>query len=279
MVKLNRRIIQILTAIGANPYFSNFVNAKIHKGSSKAVCAPFLNCYSCPGAALGCPIGSVQAVLGSMRYKFSFYVFGMIALFGILFGRFICGFLCPFGFLQDLLYKIPTPKFKVPKILTYIKYPILLFFVVLFPIFLTNDVGMGDPFFCKYLCPAGTLEGGIVLVAGNPGLQATIGLLYYWKLGLVGMFIISSIFFYRPFCKVLCPLGAFYAFFNRISFYQLELSKDKCIGCGKCTRTCKMQVNPVENINSKECIRCGECIEVCPTNAIKSNISNFRNKN
>lgn len=273
---VRRRIIQILTAIGSNSYFEGFVNATIYKGKSKAVCAPFLNCYSCPGARLGCPIGSLQAVMGNMRYKFSFYVIGFMMLMGILLGRLICGILCPFGFIQDMLYKIPTPKFKVPKILKFTKYLILIFFVILFPILLTNDLGMGDPYFCKYLCPAGTLEGGIVLVSSNPGLQQSVGWLFNWKLFLVGAFILSSIFFYRPFCKVICPLGAFYALFNKISFYKLEVNDELCINCGKCSRTCKMDVDPSKTPNHSECIRCGECISACPTKAITTNLKKLK---
>lgn len=87
-------------------------------------------------------------------------------MIGVLLGRFICGFLCPFGWLQELLHKIPTKKLSTKKLkpLTYIKYAVLLFAVILLPMLITNDVDMGDPFFCKYLCPQGVLEGQSLLL-------------------------------------------------------------------------------------------------------------------
>ena len=82
--------------------------------------------------------------------------------------------------------------------------------------------------------------------------------------------VIASAVIHRPFCKYLCPLGAFYALFNRFSFYQMHLDKDKCVGCGKCERSCPMDVEVTKNINSPECIRCGKCRSVCPAGAVSS---------
>ena len=267
-----RRFIQVLSTLIGNSNLKGFAESNIYKGDSKALCAPFLNCYSCPGAVAGCPIGSFQAVAGSMKYNISFYVLGTMMTFGILMGRLICGFLCPFGFIQDLLHKIPSPKFKVAQPLKYLKYVFLFGVVLLLPIIFADDLGMADPYFCKYICPAGTLEAGVFLVAGNPYLQEAIGLLFYWKIGLSLLFVLSSVLVYRGFCKVVCPLGAFYALFNRWSFYRYQIDMSKCIGCGKCKNTCKMDVDPVKNANHPECIRCGECIGVCPTKAIASNL-------
>lgn len=164
-MKNKRHIIQLVSVIFTNGYLAGYTKGKIFTGNTKLFCVPVLNCYSCPGALGSCPIGALQAVLGDYNYNFSFYVFGFIMLFGVLLGRFICGFLCPFGFIQDLLYKIKTPKLKIPgkvdKLLRYLKYIILLVFVIALPIIITNQYGMGNPFFCKLICPAGTLGGGI----------------------------------------------------------------------------------------------------------------------
>ena len=91
-------------------YAVGFINGKIYDGSLKKLCLPGLNCYSCPGALGSCPIGSLQAVLGSRNFQFSFYIFGFLMLMGAVFGRFVCGWMCPFGLVQDLLYKIPFIK-------------------------------------------------------------------------------------------------------------------------------------------------------------------------
>lgn len=231
MVKHNRKLTQIATAIGTNGYFKGFLEGNIFKGNSKKICVPGLNCYSCPGALGACPIGSLQAVIGSPEYQISFYVLGIILFFGVLLGRFICGWLCPFGLIQELINKIPSKKVKVKgqNPLKYLKYVILVVFVFLLPMFAVNKFGIGAPAFCKCICPAGTLEGGIPLVSLNPSLRQSIGFLFSWKVFLLILTVVGSIFIYRPFCRFVCPLGALYSLFNPISFYRLEIQEDKCI--------------------------------------------------
>ena len=267
-----RHMIQAAAAVFFNGYAAGFVKGKIFRGKTKAICVPVLNCYSCPGAVGACPIGSLQAVLGSRNSKFSFYVLGTIMLFGVILGRAICGFLCPFGFIQELIYKLKTPKVTVPKKLDrplrYLKYAVLIVLVIVLPLFLTNEFGMGDPYFCKWLCPAGTLEGGLPLVLMNDSLKKAIGFLFSWKVGILVVILILSVLIYRPFCKFLCPLGAFYGLFNRISFVRLAVDRDQCVECGLCEKNCKMNVPVREKINSPECIRCGECRAICPKQAI-----------
>ena len=189
---------------------------------------------------------------------------------GYLLGRFICGFLCPFGWFQELLHKIPTKKLSTKRLkpLTYLKYAVLLVMVFLLPAFLVNDVGMGDPFFCKYLCPQGVLEGAIPLSLVNSGIRAALGKLFTWKFSILLSVIALSVVFYRPFCKWLCPLGAFYALFNRVSLFQMKVDRNKCVSCGKCAKACKMDVDVTKTPNHTECIRCGMCIRACPTNAV-----------
>lgn len=271
---MKRRIIQILSTIISNSYIKGFAEGTIYRGKTKTMCVPGMNCYSCPGAIGSCPIGSLQAVLGSDRYSISFYVFGILILFGTLFGRLICGFLCPFGFIQDMLYKIKIPKIKVlPQIdkpLRYLKYIILLIPVVILPIFLTNTFGMAPPYFCQWICPVGTLEGAIPLVIKNQHLRNMVGFLFNWKMFLLFLTIVSSIFIYRPFCKYICPLGAFYALFNKIGFYKMAIDKTKCNNCKVCEKICKMNVPVTKNINHSECIRCEDCKKACPQKAIFS---------
>ena len=270
-----RKIVQILSALFTNGYIKGFFKGKIYTGNLKKICVPGLNCYSCPGALGSCPIGSLQAVIGSMMHKFSFYVIGLITGIGVLFGRLICGWMCPFGLIQELLNKIPSPKIRIvkgDKFLKYLKYVILIMFVILLPMVLADEFGISDPYFCKYICPAGTLEGGIPLVLMNEPLRSTIGLLYTWKVTLLVITIILSILIYRPFCRYVCPLGAIYAMFNPISFYKFKVDKDKCTECGLCTKKCKINIEVYKNPNSPECIRCGECKKVCPQKAIESGI-------
>lgn len=271
----NRWKVQLAATLASNPFFLNFFRGKIHKGSSKIVCVPGLNCYSCPAAAASCPIGALQAVIGSSKFQFAYYVFGILILIGVLLGRVVCGFLCPFGWFQELLHKIPTKKFSTKKlhILTYLKYMILIIFVIVLPMTIINEVGMGDPFFCKYICPAGILEGGIPLSIANDSIRASLGELFTWKSCILLGVITLAVFFYRPFCKWICPLGAFYALFNKISFYRLHVDQNKCTACGACSHVCKMDVDVFRTPNHAECIRCGDCIQTCPHQAISKTFS------
>ena len=149
--------IQAGATLLTNMHVPNFLKGKLYQGKGKTVCVPGLNCYSCPAASGACPIGAFQAVVGSSKFRFSYYITGILILLGVLLGRFICGFLCPFGWLQELMHKIPTKKLSTKKLkpLRYLKYAILLVMVFLLPAFLVNDVGMGDPYFCKWICPLG----------------------------------------------------------------------------------------------------------------------------
>lgn len=264
--------IQAAAALITNGNLSGFFKGGIYSGKLKSVCVPGLNCYSCPGALGSCPIGSMQSVIAGRGRNFSYYVFGLLVLFGVLLGRFICGFLCPFGWIQQLLHKIPGRKLAVPgkvdRPLRYLKYVVLVVFVLALPIFLVDGFGLSAPYFCKWICPAGTLEGGIPLVSTNASLRASLGFLFWWKIGLLTLTILLSILIYRPFCKYICPLGAFYALFNRISLVRMQLDSNKCIRCGACERACPMQVPVLKNINSAECIRCGACSKACPVDCI-----------
>ena len=262
--------IQAAATLLTNIHIPNLLKGKIYQGNVKTMCVPGLNCYSCPAATGACPIGAFQAVVGSSKFKFTYYITGFFILLGVLLGRFICGFLCPFGWFQDLLHKIPGKKLSTAKLkpLRYLKYVILVVFVILLPAFVTNSLGMGDPFFCKYICPQGVLEGAIPLSLANSGIRAALGHLFTFKFTILALFIILSILFYRPFCKWICPLGAIYSLFNKVSFLKIQVDHEKCVGCQKCSRVCKMDVNVVDTPNHPECIRCGECMKACPTDAI-----------
>lgn len=253
-----------------NIHLPNFFRGGIYQGKGKSVCVPGLNCYSCPAASGACPIGSFQAVVGSSKFGFSYYITGFLILLGVLLGRFICGFLCPFGWLQELLHKIPSKKLSTKKLkpLTYLKYIILLLAVILLPALAVNDVGMGDPFFCKYICPQGVLEGAIPLSLVNEGIRAALGTLFVQKLFILIAVVTLSILFYRPFCKWICPLGAFYALLNKISLLEIKMDEQKCVSCGKCAASCKMDVDVRKTPNHAECIRCGKCITACPAEAL-----------
>lgn len=275
---VKRKIFQAVAFGFSNAHLLNFKGGRIYQGKWKNFCNPGLNCYSCPAASLSCPIGALQAVNGSMEFNFSFYVTGLLLAFGVLFGRGICGWFCPFGLFQELLHKIPVPKLKLWRGFLYLKYIMLVVFVLILPVAVTNFMGMGKPAFCQFICPAGTLSGGLPLLSLHQELRQAIGKLFSLKMFILIAVIAGCIFIYRFFCKTLCPLGAIYGIMNNISIYHIETDKDKCVSCGKCKAVCKMDVNPVEKPGSAECIRCGECVQACPENALYLGFKTYNKK-
>lgn len=278
-----RNKIQALGTLAFNGNLKGFLDGSIYTGPGKKVCVPVLNCYSCPGAVASCPIGAAQSVSNSQNFSISHYILGLLVLFGVVGGRIYCGYLCPFGFFQDLVYKIKTWKLKhgkISNVLKYFKYVILLLFIFVLPVVTKDVLGMSDPLFCKYICPSGTLFAGLPLIGLNPLLKDALGGLFIWKLSLAIFIVILSIFLFRPFCRFLCPLGAFYALFNGIGFYKFNIN-ESCISCGKCQKACGYDIYTKETPNSPECIRCDECIKVCPVNAIEKEFlgKNISSKN
>ena len=299
----HRGLIQLLFAALTNSFLTGFLAGKIYQGDLKKLCAPGLNCYSCPGAVLSCPIGALQAVLSSRQFNISLYVGGILLVFGATLGRFVCGFLCPFGMIQEWIHKIPFPwkknRFRGDKALRYLKYAMLVVMVIALPMLLVNPAGIGSPTFCKWVCPAGTLEGGVPLVLLNPataqaetlpavpGLQALpggnfsfdailqqsppaleTGWLFVFKMSILVVTLLACLVIYRPFCKYICPLGAIYGLMNTIALYRLRMEQSLCIHCGKCRRACLMGLDPEHKQNEAECVRCGDCVKACPTAAL-----------
>ncbi|WP_037368240.1 4Fe-4S binding protein [Selenomonas ruminantium] len=264
----NRRFVQLLAAVLTNQELMNLTSGRLYKGSAKNLCAPGLNCYSCPAATLSCPLGALQAAGGTAGYGFSFYVGGFLLLLGVLWGRLACGFLCPFGLLQDLLSKLPVQKRKLFPPLRYVKYLLLVVFVLLLPVLLLMVNGVGAPAFCEYICPAGTLEAAVPLLLTHAEYRQAIGGLFVLKSVILVAVLVGCLFISRFFCKMLCPLGAIYGLLNRVSICRLHLDEKSCVSCGACRKVCPMDIDPVVQLHSPECILCGQCVEACPQKAL-----------
>lgn len=269
-----RRLSQAVSAVIINSHWHSLFARTIYSGSLKGFCVPGLNCYSCPLAIFACPIGSIQHIFSQIRpsitagkYYLGFYVIGTLGIVGSAVGRMACGWICPFGALQDLLYKIPSPKIEIPRLFSYFKYAVLLVTVFILPAMVVDAFGYGEVWFCKYLCPAGTLEAGIPLTALSAPLRSQIGYQFWLKFSILVFFLALMIPVRRPFCRTTCPLGAVYSLFNQVSILKLSVSSE-CITCDRCYKVCPMGIKVYENPNSKDCIRCLDCVKVCSAHAV-----------
>ena len=266
--------VQIIYTIVTNGYAYGYLNGKIYKGALKYACVPGLNCYSCPGAVGSCPLGALQAALTQKKIEIPFAVLGFFFVFGSLMGRFVCGWLCPFGLVQDLLYKRPLLKKKkrkqlpAHKVLKYGKYVGLVGLVFIGSVFLFEGFAK-VPAFCKFLCPSGTLMGAIPLLSANESLRAQAGGLFGWKMAVLIAVLLVSVFVYRPFCQYLCPLGAVYGWFNKWCLVQIRWEKDNCTSCMACQKACPMNLSPEQISVSAECIKCGRCVSACAQGCLK----------
>ncbi len=266
---MKRRAVQLVSTFLTNSYFYGiFAGQIIYRGPLKYFCVPSFNCYSCPLAVFACPIGAMQAVAAGMTYQIGLYAIGIVGAVGAVVGRMACGWICPFGLLQEFLYKIPSPKFRIPKFLTYAKYVFLLVFVLLLPALLVNEFGIGEPYFCKLICPAGTLEGGIPLPLLDPMLRSQLGGIYILKISILVFFLGWMVVSHRAFCRTTCPLGAIYSFFNRFSLFSMSWDAVTCTKCDKCLEHCPMGHKVYEKPNSGNCIRCLKCRDNCPAGSV-----------
>ncbi|MCR4922911.1 MAG: redoxin family protein [Lachnospiraceae bacterium] len=272
-----RRLIQLYSALLYNAHVKGFVQGSIYTGKAKAVCVPGFNCYSCPGAVGACPLGSLQAALASSNQHIGFYMFGILMLYGLIAGRSICGWICPLGFIQELLHKIPTPKLKksrYTRALSYLKYIILAVFVVAVPMWYGLRHSIAIPGFCKYICPAGTFEGAMGLLSNpaNSRFFGMLGILFTRKFVIMLIIGLACIFCYRSFCRFLCPLGAIYGMFSRLAVIGVKVDLGRCNGCGTCVRKCQMDVR---HVGDHECIHCAHCMATCPQGAISFKAGKF----
>ncbi|HUT33583.1 MAG TPA: 4Fe-4S binding protein [Planctomycetota bacterium] len=265
-----RRVVQSIAALVFNPWLPNFLTGKLYTGKLKNACVPVLNCHSCPAATGACPIGGLQAAIGAKPFNWiTLHVVGLLGVIGAVSGRFACGWLCPFGYIQDGLHKIPSPKLRVPRVLEWGKYAVLVVLVIALPALWVDEFGYSTgPWFCKVLCPAGTLEGAVpLLTAGAERIPAKP---YYLilKTAILVVFLGWMVVSKRPFCRVACPLGAVYGLLNRHSLLRMRVDEAKCIRCNLCQKTCPVDLRVYERANPAECVRCLSCQKSCPKQAV-----------
>lgn len=260
-LKMKRLYIQLFSAVFFNlPFLALYL---------KYVPAPILNCYACPLAATACPIGTIQLFVYAGQIPY--YTLALLGIYGLSLGRTFCGYLCPFGFFQDLLFKISKKEFSLPIWTGYLKYAVLLVFVIILPLFYLS------PVFCKW-CPAGSLEASLPVIGteyvqkitgsltfGFSSLISMVGFIFYFKVLLLVLMMTLFVFYKRPFCRI-CPLGAIFSFFSRIGLWNNQ-SRDAsvCGSCSLCRKKCPAGINPEKDYLSHNCLQCNECKKnICP---------------
>ena len=257
------------------------------RGMGKYLCVPVLNCYACPVGAVACPIGSLTAF--AQWRLIPYYIIGTIGIVGVSVGRAFCGWACPFGLLQDALYRIRSPKWRLPRAADGVKYAMLAVLVIGLPWMLggsgasgaerilEQDTGSLD--YCALFCPVGTLEAGIPGLVVNPDIRARASWRTWSKLGILVMVLGLVVVSRRSFCRGLCPLGALIALASRVSLLQLRTDPEKCTRCMRCVRVCPTACRKVpEELGGKEttaeCVLCLECVRSCPeTGALSARLA------
>jgi len=210
------------------------------------------HCYACPLSSFACPVGLIATGLAVGLVPFM--TLGVIFIAAAAIGSAVCGWLCPFGLLQDLFDKIPTPKFRLPAWTGIGRYITLVALVIVGPLLWGKSTD-NYAFICN-LCPAGAIEAGLPrIIAGQVSVERLLAIKYI----IAGVIVVMMLFVYRPWCRILCPLGGFFALFNRISVWFIRFKTDKCNSCKACTIDCPCDIDVKKAINTSSCIRCMKC--------------------
>ena len=233
---------------------------------AKWLCVPVLSCHSCALSYFACPIGVFAHFAG--HHVFPLLAFGTVLLAGVLVGRLLCGWVCPLGFLQDLLYRIKTRKFALPACTGWVKYPVLVLTVFALPFAFGEETVFS---FCRYCPAAGAQVSAPAVISAAFAEDAAVSGWSLLKIGILAAVVVAAVFFRRGFCNVLCPIGALLAPLNFVSFWAVKPPTSRCISCGKCNRACATAVEPSARIlagespsRAADCVVCHQCQVVCP---------------
>ncbi|NLF30507.1 MAG: 4Fe-4S binding protein [Planctomycetes bacterium] len=211
-----------------------------------------LHCYACPLASASCPIG--LAASAAALHLVPLLTIGVILLVGSLVGSLVCGWVCPFGFVQDLFSRIPTPKFRLPAWTGLGRYLVLIGLVIVGPALFGKSTS-NWAFICN-LCPVGAAEAGLPrMISGQVPWSKLLNVKYV----ILAALVVAMLFTHRPWCRMLCPLGGVLALFNRFSVFHLRFDPSRCRVCNTCRSRCDMGVAVEREVNTAGCVRCLAC--------------------
>lgn len=299
LLKFNtpRRIVQLLSFI--------FFSAVIFNLGSLPLLLPVLWTWGLNQNTVGDAFTAIQFLFSGWNYFNAIFPWLAIASFlivGVLIGKSMCGWVCPFGFIQDLLGFIRRKQTELsPRThgnMVYVKYLILgitMFITltysaaILYGVSGSYSSGLGvfakAPF--TALSPAETLFATLPKLVQNSGNAIAAGqldvlsaiysapLLLWFQIFIMGGVLVFAAYVPRSWCKYFCPHGAIMAILNRFSFLGLHRDPVKCAKaeCRLCVEVCPMRVpildSPWEKFSDPECIYCLKCIDACPAKAIK----------
>ncbi|MEM3703930.1 MAG: 4Fe-4S binding protein [Candidatus Bathyarchaeia archaeon] len=301
LLKINtpRRIIQFLSFI--------FFSGIIFNLNSLPILLPVLWTWGLPQNTVGDAFTALQLMFSGWSQQtltvFPWLAIASFLMVDVLIGKSLCGWVCPFGFIQDLIDLVKVKKMEISsdthKSVTFMKYFILcvtLFISITFSaakffgVHEGYERAMGIFAYAPFtiVSPAETLFATLPkmvqsfsnAVVEKPVLEVLSGILdlppIFWAqlIILVGVLALAA-YVPRGWCKYLCPHGAIMAILNRFSFVGLRRDPVKCVKgeCRECVKACPMRVRilelPWEKFSDPECIYCLRCVDACPNKAIK----------
>lgn len=213
-----------------------------------------------------CPFGGVvtiyqYATTGTFVKKLhesSFVLMILMFILAVGFGPLFCGWICPFGTLQEVISKIGKKIFKrkhnnfmpykYDKYLRFLRYLILI--RVAYMTAATGNIifSQADPYYALF--NFWTSEASILSIA------------------ILMIIALASLFIERPWCKYACPYGAALGITNLFRIFKIKRNSSTCLNCGACNEVCPMniKISREENVRNNQCISCMKCTseEVCP---------------
>jgi len=219
-----------------------------------------------------------------------FSAFIIVTVLTITAGRSYCSFLCPLGIFQDIISRISS-VLKIKKISGYTspnnftRYTILIITAVYYSTAGTLLLIWLDPFSIYGRFASAILSPGITGINNTVAVILSKFNIYtihsvnvkYADAALMIIIItmimsisVLAVFKGRFYCNTVCPVGSLLGLISKISFFKIQIDKERCIHCKKKEKTCKSSCidHAVEHIDFSRCVSCFNCLTVCPNSSI-----------